>query len=302
MNDKCGIYQIRNVKNNKIYIGSSIHIFTRWKKHINLLNSNKHPNGHLQTSWNKYGKENFEFTIIEECNKNILREKEQYYINKTNCLDKNIGYNISPTTDLSVKSKETNVKISNTLKGKYVGEKCFFNKYSENTILLIIEDLKENKLSYSEIAKKYNVNKSLVSNIVSKKSWKYLTKDIIFPDKINNMHSKLMKNDVKKIIDLLIEGKSNCEISEMFNVDRKTISDIRNHKTWISLTNNIIFPKNDNLKRGKDNNNSKLSYDDVKYIKESLKNGVSMHSLAKLFNVSVPAINNIKIGKSYAYI
>lgn len=32
-----GVYQIKNIVNSKIYIGSSIDIHTRWKQHLNKL-------------------------------------------------------------------------------------------------------------------------------------------------------------------------------------------------------------------------------------------------------------------------
>lgn len=38
----CGVYGIVNIKNNKIYIGSSIDIYLRWKKHIRDLNNGSH--------------------------------------------------------------------------------------------------------------------------------------------------------------------------------------------------------------------------------------------------------------------
>lgn len=42
--DKCGVYQIRNIINNQIYIGSSKNIQKRWKQHIKALCENKHDN------------------------------------------------------------------------------------------------------------------------------------------------------------------------------------------------------------------------------------------------------------------
>lgn len=59
-----GIYIIRNLTNNKIYIGSTYCFRKRWYDHKSRLNNNKHSSKHLQHSWNKYGKENFEFEIV----------------------------------------------------------------------------------------------------------------------------------------------------------------------------------------------------------------------------------------------
>ncbi|MBT9788673.1 hypothetical protein GPK90_04850 [Clostridium sp. MCC344] len=70
-----GVYQIKNVANGKIYIGSSKDIFTRWKQHKAKLNKNAHVNEHLQKAWNKYGENNFIFSIVELCDLNNLRKK-----------------------------------------------------------------------------------------------------------------------------------------------------------------------------------------------------------------------------------
>ena len=61
-----GIYGIRNIANNKIYIGLSSDIYKRWKTHRNNLNKGKHINDHLQSAWNEYGENSFDFFIIEK--------------------------------------------------------------------------------------------------------------------------------------------------------------------------------------------------------------------------------------------
>jgi group I intron endonuclease len=76
-----GIYQIRNLINNKLYIGSSQVISKRWELHKCSLKTNKHHNIHLQRAYNKYGKDNFVFEILEHIDDiNNLYPKEQYYI------------------------------------------------------------------------------------------------------------------------------------------------------------------------------------------------------------------------------
>jgi group I intron endonuclease len=79
---KCGVYKIKNIINNKVYIGSSKNIENRWKQHIYELNKNNHHSIKLQRAWNKYGKDNFKFEVIEECDIDRLLYLEQYYIDK----------------------------------------------------------------------------------------------------------------------------------------------------------------------------------------------------------------------------
>ena len=77
-----GVYIITNSINGRRYIGSSNNIRKRLWKHRSLLRHNKHENPHLQNAWNKYGEDNFVYSILEECDVSILLEREQYYIDK----------------------------------------------------------------------------------------------------------------------------------------------------------------------------------------------------------------------------
>jgi len=65
-NKKIGIYCIENILNNKKYIGQSIDIVGRFCNHKNELEYEKHNNDYLQYAYDKYGKENFKFYIIQE--------------------------------------------------------------------------------------------------------------------------------------------------------------------------------------------------------------------------------------------
>jgi len=75
-----GIYKITNIINGKFYIGSAISFRTRYNQHLSKLNLKKHHNKHLQYSYEKYGADNFEFSIIELCKKEEIYFREQYYL------------------------------------------------------------------------------------------------------------------------------------------------------------------------------------------------------------------------------
>lgn len=87
-----GIYAIKNLKNGKYYIGQSKHVKRRWTEHKSELNNNRHINNHLQSSWNKYGYDNFEFILLEECKPHELDNKEKYWITFFNSYAN--GYNL----------------------------------------------------------------------------------------------------------------------------------------------------------------------------------------------------------------
>lgn len=118
---KKGVYKIENLVNHKVYIGSTRDSFkTRLKTHLSRLRRGVHENLHLQGAFCKYSEENFELSIlyIGE-NKEDILTKEQEYINMYNSCNPKLGYNLDPIVDRSVRSKETNKKISETLKRKF---------------------------------------------------------------------------------------------------------------------------------------------------------------------------------------
>ena len=79
------IYEIRNLVNLDRYIGSSINPKSRKREHFNSLSKNTHHSIVLQRAFNKYGKDSFQFIVIEEqIPYEILREREDYWIKKLN--------------------------------------------------------------------------------------------------------------------------------------------------------------------------------------------------------------------------
>lgn len=85
-----GIYKITNLINQKIYIGQSTDIESRWEDH--KFYSQKE-NTAIQAAFKKYGISNFSFEIIEECRKEELDAKEIYWIAKYDTY--NNGYNLT---------------------------------------------------------------------------------------------------------------------------------------------------------------------------------------------------------------
>ena len=149
-NKKCGIYKITNIINNKIYIGQSTNIYCRLVKHIWSLDNGKSCNQHLQNAWNKYGKQNFKFEIIMECQKNELNKEEIIFIAKYNSIDKNNGYNIKIGGEYNTSfSTETKKSISE----RQMGDKNhrYGKKTSEETLKKLSKSLSgENNPNYGK--------------------------------------------------------------------------------------------------------------------------------------------------------
>ena len=133
-----GIYKIENLLNHKCYIGQSIHIEKRWQEHCR-----KSTKSVISQAIKKYGKENFSFQILEECDKSQLAEKEIEYIHKFNSIVPN-GYNIMDYED----DRETTF--------------CFYDKETFNEI---VADIKANIISLQSISEKYDLSKRTIYRI-----------------------------------------------------------------------------------------------------------------------------------------
>lgn len=100
-----GIYKITNRLNNKSYIGQSICIEKRWENHKCKNGKSEYP---LYRAFRKYGIENFDFEILEECLERELSERELFYIRKYDSVRN--GYNqtentINPLLDKNIMEK-----------------------------------------------------------------------------------------------------------------------------------------------------------------------------------------------------
>ena len=80
--DKPGVYAIINLRNYKLYLGSTVSYKDRRIGHFSSLRNNAHHTTYLQNSFNKYGEENFVMKIVEECSIDELGTIEQDWITK----------------------------------------------------------------------------------------------------------------------------------------------------------------------------------------------------------------------------
>ena len=85
-----GIYKITNQLNGKIYVGQSKNVYEREAEHFTALRRGYHPNKQMQKDWNK-NNHGFRFDVVEWCPLNELNEKEKYWIDKLDTIER--GYN-----------------------------------------------------------------------------------------------------------------------------------------------------------------------------------------------------------------
>ena len=213
-----GIYGIRNIINNGIYVGQTSQTFLkRYNDHSHRLNNNKHFNAYLQRAWNKYGKENFEFFVIDIV-KDIkyLDYLEKYYINYYrrryhcyNILDGGLdGYGLKNNGNHNHPTKKKviiNEEIAKEIKIRLM---------NNETPKHISNDL---KLSYK-----------IVNAILSSNSWAHVK--VYGWDEWKESRktwTRLKKEDHEIIYDLHINrGYNKYKLAEMYNKGVKMIEKI----------------------------------------------------------------------------
>lgn len=229
-----GVYKITS-PTGRVYIGSSVNIEHRFCFYKNLLCKSQ---SKLYRSFKKYGVENHKFEIVEECTLDNLRERELYYGNLYEVLDSKKGLNCRlPKTgeSFTYMSEETKRKIGEANKKKQTGHvygfyyKSLSKKLTEEQVKEVKLLLAEGKLTQKEIGEKFGVNRSVIKNICTGKTYKYILPEIDL-SKRKPVYIKLSNEDVKKIRELGKEGKyTHKEISKMFNIDQAHITRIINN-------------------------------------------------------------------------
>jgi len=120
-----GIYQIINILNGKMYIGSSVNIEKRWLEHKRALKGEKHHSILLQRAWNKSSCTSFIINIIERVtDKTQLTSIEQHYKDLYDSYNPKYGYDICKIagygSQLGLKRSK---KTKNKLRKKVLGNK-----------------------------------------------------------------------------------------------------------------------------------------------------------------------------------
>jgi len=126
------IYKIRNVTNQKFYVGSTTNKRERFRSHRSRLRRGAHHCPHLQAAWGKYGEECFVFEVVEvvDCADSLWEAEERWlseHFGKPHCYNAGrspdapmrgrIG-ELSPNFGVPVSSEQKQA-ISETLKRFY---------------------------------------------------------------------------------------------------------------------------------------------------------------------------------------
>jgi group I intron endonuclease len=199
---KHGVYQIRNLQNNKCYIGSAASpkgFSHRWGIHRRDLNKSQHHSTALQNAWNKYGATAFVFEILLYCDPENCLTYEQTYLDTYQP-----EYNICKIAGSWLgmhHSEAAKAKISQSRKGKYKGYKNPFwgkrhtsearrqmsissqgqlvgckNPHAKLTTeqVLLVKSKLVDGISCSDVASELQVSKRIITRIASGETWGHL--------------------------------------------------------------------------------------------------------------------------------
>lgn len=206
----CGIYKIENQINGKIYIGQSVNIEERFKRHKSLKD-----NLVVHKALQKYGVDNFSFSIVELCEIVELDEKEKYWIHYYNSLIPK-GYNMVDGGSNGAGLAKSRKVLQYDLQGNFLQE---YDSARQAAALTGINNSSISACCRGEIShtKEYQ--------------WKYFddNKKTIFPlEKVIINNFPILQFDKKG--NFIKEYPSMKEAAEESGASKPVISKVCNHK------------------------------------------------------------------------
>jgi len=273
------------------YIGKSINIRTRYKRHCRDLARGKHRNLGLKTSFSKYSAEPSIAVLEAVRDLDSLCDREIYWIKMFDSF--NNGMNETIGGD-----------------GSGFGENSPVALYTEETYVNILKELGNVNNSIYSIAKKYNVSENVVNNISSGNSHTYLK--IIHPTLWNSMIFNIGKRTNKiypeqayiEIVELLSQKFSLLDVAELTEIPYYIISNISRGASHCYLES--IMPEKYSLMR----KYAKAGYylrvlEDQVYVDilEMLAyTNLSYNEIAEKTNSTTGIVTSISVGTAHKYL
>jgi hypothetical protein len=244
-----GVYTITSKVNGKMYVGSVSYIgnkyikshygfYGRWNLHLNHLKRGVHHSIYLQRHVNKYGIEDLKFEILDICDPSICKGIEIYWINTLDTCRN--GFNmyvyfkdyfskIERTNRIKLNEEDVINKYKELLdvKKTSIYFKVSYSKireilykheitlnsqfYSKNKLnyKLLIEEYFNNKISASELAKKYKVDSAtLLSGF----------RRLGYDTKIN-----IVRKNIEYIYKRHIDGEMIKDLANEYKIDKTSL-------------------------------------------------------------------------------
>jgi group I intron endonuclease len=242
MKNISGVYIIQNLVTNKNYIGATTDLYNRLCNHKWKLRVGIHHNTHLQSSFNKYGEDNFIFETLEECDDKYIYSQENYWCNMLDTHNRKHGYNIDPTCPEGKRavSNETKERISNSAHKRKVMVYTIYGEFYQN-----FSDLYTCAKHFDTVApnihRKMNI-KFFKKNLIDSESSKFIfldehesVEDVI--DYWTNIFNQIRSNEGKyKVYDCfnrLIGTIDSRPLSKILNINISTITNSIARNTYL---------------------------------------------------------------------
>jgi group I intron endonuclease len=230
-----GVYCWYNTLNKKIYIGSSINLWRRFKtyKQIFINSKTNRANDKLVNSIKAHGVKVYKFYILELFNGSTedLRKKEQFYLDKYRPFAKdNRGYNFNINVGMnkpSLISEDSRERI----KQRHIGENSESSKLTNVTVLDIKTKLSKG-VTLKELASMYNVSTTVISNVKSGKTWGHIKasddiENILKEMCYKNRKGKLTEDLVREIKLRLQNGERCYLLAKEYNLPYTTVHGLK---------------------------------------------------------------------------
>ena len=241
------VYCIRNTKNLKCYIGSSVGVGNRIRSHYNYLLRGDHHNNYLQNAFNKNGVDCFEFFVVGyENDERKLRELEQKSSMEYQVFDEKKGYN------LRIDGADDHFLTSSGLKQV---QDSNYNKLRKRVVRINVKT--PNIKIYDSVREARLEHKSAVGSVLSGRTrmtnygkyiWMYYT-DFMKCGKISEIIDKIPKR-IKNINLLVLDTQTGIYYDSIFEAsEAKGVPTPRLYKTEKDKIHNsglIILNKNKN--------------------------------------------------------
>jgi len=254
---KSGIYCIRSVSQNKIYIGQSVDLNRRILNHKYLLKKGKHSNEILQRHHDKYGINDLKFETIEFCEIENLDDRECYWINYYDSMNRKNGFNMETGghegKNISEERRQAITGEGNPMYGKkhseeFINYMRIKNRASSDKLTMEnVENIKIRIVNFEkqvELAKEFNVKISTINKIAKCKNWEWVRPEL--NKLLLNIEKAAKEKFRQEIIKYYESGHNAFKISKITNYSYSSINKIlRNEimaekENWIAYKQTIL--------------------------------------------------------------
>lgn len=162
--DKAGVYLLTHLESNKLYVGSSVNLYRRFKHYYSNVNLTRNTNSRIHNALLHHGHSAFSLTILEYIDvrdltkseaKDIIIRREQFYIDLLKP-----EYNILKIAGSLLGFKHSNITIAKFKEAKLKENNPMFSKFHTEETKLKMSTVKVGKLRSEDTKLKIGLSNS----------------------------------------------------------------------------------------------------------------------------------------------